>query len=665
MTINIADNSPRISYSVSQGATTTSFAVPFEFFNDADLNVYIDGTKKTITTHYSVSGGDGSTGTVAMSVTGATGGSTVVITRDIALERTTDFPTSGAFNIVSLNTELDRFVAIAADLDDKANRSLQLTDFDAAASLVLPDVDGRKGKTLAFNSSSGAVEAGPSIGDVQTVSAASADIQILAHLQDGTTTSNGLSGLAAIASAISTVNGISSNVSTVAGISSNITTVAGISANVSTVAGKASEVTSVAAKASLLTSDFISDLNTLTSDVIADLNTLATSSIVSDLDTLSASGVLTNIATLSASAVVADMAILGTTAVAADMAILGTADVVADMAILATNDVVADMNTLGTSDIVSDMNVLGTSANVTAMNTLGTSANVTAMSNVSGSIANVNTVASNIAGVNSFADRYRVASSDPSSSLNEGDLAYNSSSNVLKYYNGSAWVSLSAGIANLVADGSPQLGANLDMNGQDIVTTSNADLDLAPNGTGRVVVRGNTNQGSIVLNCENNSHGITIQSAPHSAGATYTVKLPNALGTSSSSAIVTSDASGNIKLAEEIQAKAYLETVVALSAASSVTLDLSTANVFTLTTGQNTTFVFDYSNIQLTTNDAFAFTLRVLAGGAHNLVWPSSVKWAGGAAPDAPASGEYNTYVFYTIDGGVRWDGAQAVDAGA
>ena len=86
MTINIADNSPRISYTVAQGATQTSFAVPFEFFDNTDLNVYIDGTLKTITTHYTVSGGDGSTGTVSMSVTGGTGGSTVVITRDIDIK---------------------------------------------------------------------------------------------------------------------------------------------------------------------------------------------------------------------------------------------------------------------------------------------------------------------------------------------------------------------------------------------------------------------------------------------------------------------------------------------------------------------------------------------------------------------------------------------------
>ena len=64
------------------------------------------------------------------------------------------------------------------------------------------------------------------------------------------------------------------------------------------------------------------------------------------------------------------------------------------------------------------------------------------ISTVAGAVANINTTASNIAGVNSFAERYRVASSDPSSSLDEGDLAYNTSSNALKYYNGSSWASV-------------------------------------------------------------------------------------------------------------------------------------------------------------------------------------------------------------------------------
>ena len=83
-----------------------------------------------------------------------------------------------------------------------------------------------------------------------------------------------------------------------------------------------------------------------------------------------------------------------------------------------------------------------------------------------------------------------------------------------------------AAISNVVEDTTPQLGGDLDMNGQDIVTTSNADLELAPNGTGHVTVRGNTNAGAIQFNCESNSHGQIVQSQPHSASVTNTMLLP-------------------------------------------------------------------------------------------------------------------------------------------
>jgi len=85
---------------------------------------------------------------------------------------------------------------------------------------------------------------------------------------------------------------------------------------------------------------------------------------------------------------------------------------------------------------------------------------------------------------------------------------------------------------NIVEDTTPQLGGDLDMNGQDIVTTSNANIELAANGTGHVVVKGNTNQGAITLNCENNSHGQKIIAASHSAlnsssGNPSTLTLPS------------------------------------------------------------------------------------------------------------------------------------------
>ena len=362
MTISLSNNVARQSYAIAQGVTQSSFTVSFAFFDDDDLNVYVDGTLKTLTTHYTVSGGSGSTGSVTMTsgneVTGITGGSTVVITRDIDLDRTTDFPASGPFAIATLNTELDKMTAQFADRKDDEDRSIRLQDFDENQSMELPLKADRLGKVLGFNATTGAVEAGPTIADTQSLAAVTADIAALADIEDGTTATDAISGLAAIKANVTTVAGIASNVTTVAGISSNVTSVAGNATNINTVAGKESEITSVAAKASLITSDFVSDLNTLAvTDVINDINTLATSDIVSDLNTLA------------------------------------TSDIVSDLNTLATSDIVSDINTLATSDIVTDLNLLATSDFVSDLNTMATTTNVNNLGTVAGAVSNVNTVA--------------------------------------------------------------------------------------------------------------------------------------------------------------------------------------------------------------------------------------------------------------------------------
>ena len=58
---------------------------------------------------------------------------------------------------------------------------------------------------------------------------------------------------------------------------------------------------------------------------------------------------------------------------------------------------------------------------------------------------------------------------------------------------------------------------------------TNVDLCLLPKGTGHVAIRstgGANNQGAIRLNCENNTHGQTIMSQPHSAGDSGFFMLP-------------------------------------------------------------------------------------------------------------------------------------------
>lgn len=46
------------------------------------------------------------------------------------------------------------------------------------------------------------------------------------------------------------------------------------------------------------------------------------------------------------------------------------------------------------------------------------------------------------------------------------------------------------GIASVVADTTPQLGGSLDVNGQSIVSVSNGNISIAPNGSGKVILDG-------------------------------------------------------------------------------------------------------------------------------------------------------------------------------
>lgn len=130
-------------------------------------------------------------------------------------------------------------------------------------------------------------------------------------------------------------------------------------------------------------------------------------------------------------------------------------------------------------------------------------------------------------------------------------LAIDTSGGGLKKITRSTTVSglaTSSAISNVVEDTTPQLGGNLDMNGQDIVTTSNADLELAPNGTGHVTVKGNTNAGAIQFNCESNSHGQIVKAQPHSAGVTNELLLP-AGASSTLVSLVSTDTLSNKTLA--------------------------------------------------------------------------------------------------------------------
>ena len=80
---------------------------------------------------------------------------------------------------------------------------------------------------------------------------------------------------------------------------------------------------------------------------------------------------------------------------------------------------------------------------------------------------------------------------------------------------------------------------NIQIDGNAVKSTdSNGDIQLFPNGTGFTELYGNTNAGTIRFNCESNSHGVTLKGPPHSASATYTLELPDAVAASNGEALV-------------------------------------------------------------------------------------------------------------------------------
>lgn len=618
-------SSTTVKNSYSGNGSTTEFAYTFKILVNSDLQVIIRSstgteTTKTITTHYTVAGaGDASGGSITFTSGNIpASGETVVVRRNVPQTQAIDYIANDPFPAETHEEGLDRAAMVAQQLSEEGDRSIKLsrtntmnsTEFsvgatDRASKVLGFDANGELTVTQELGTNRGNWSSGTDYSARDLVKDTSTNNIFLvntAHTSSGsqplTTNANSakydlIVDAASATSSAATATAQATIATTKAGEAATSASTATTQANTATT--KASEAASSATSAASSFDSFDDRyLGAKSSDPSADNDgdALITGALYfnssdnvmknytgSAWQTLKPTSTeQTNINTLSASAVVTDMSILATTDVVADMNTLGTADVVSDMNTLATADVVSDMNTLATADIVSDMNTLATADVVSDMNTLGTADVVTDMNTLgtSTNVTNMATVATNITGVNSFAERYRVASSDPTSSLDEGDLAYNTTDNNLKFYNGSAWTSISPGIANVVDDSSPQLGGNLDVQTNSIVTTSNRNVLLAPNGTGLVEIKGNDNAGQIQLNCEQNSHGVKIKGPPHSAGQSYTLTLPSSI---TNGYFLKTDGSGNLSFAQAAETKPTVADVSqTIAPATATTINITGTN---------------------------------------------------------------------------------------
>ena len=89
-------------------------------------------------------------------------------------------------------------------------------------------------------------------------------------------------------------------------------------------------------------------------------------------------------------------------------------------------------------------------------------------------------------------------------------------------------------MANLTDDGSPQLSASLDVNGQSIVSVSNGDINITPNGSGKVVLDGlnyptaDGTAGEYLVT--DGSNNLSFQSLAIVGGTDITVTQPDSSG---------------------------------------------------------------------------------------------------------------------------------------
>ena len=145
----------------------------------------------------------------------------------------------------------------------------------------------------------------------------------------------------------------------------------------------------------------------------------------------------------------------------------------------------------------------------------------------------------------------------------------------------------SGGLSNVVEDTTPQLGGNLDVNGNDIVSVSDGNINLLPNGAGKVIIDGDGSTGGISITdglidmrtgtgnvstiemyCEvNHAHKISLKAPTHGSGWSGNIEfvLPPTEGTSGQ--VLKTDGNGNTSWTDSVS---YGRTQVTSSLTASV-----------------------------------------------------------------------------------------------
>ena len=487
--MTVSSTTTRNSY--TGNGSTTVFAYGFKIFDDDDITVILRTTAtgaetvQTKTTHYSVSGvGDANGGNITFG-TAPTSAQTVVLLRQTAQTQTTDYTPNDPFPASSHEDALDKLTLLTQDQQDELDRAIKLsrTNTMTSTEFTVGSTD-RANKVLAFDSN-GELAVTQELG---TFKGTDATVTTAAYVERDiikSTTTAQLNNIyiCVAASVVGDSLTDTDHFALIVDAVSAATSATNAAASATTATTKASEAATSATNAAT------SETNAATSETNA-----STSETNAATSATNAATSATNAGTSETNAASSATAAASSATSAASSAT--TATTKASEASTSATNAAASATTATTkaSEAATSATNAGTSETNAA--TSATTATTQATNAASSATSAAASAAAAAASADNFDDTYLGAkSSDPTQdndgdALNAGDLYFNTTSSELRYYTGSAWVAIAPGIANVSEDTTPQLGGDLDVSGNSIVSVSNGDISITPNGSGKVILDG-------------------------------------------------------------------------------------------------------------------------------------------------------------------------------
>jgi len=430
--------------------TTTTYAIPFSYRSTDDLSATVAGVSVTAYTLDAA-------GTNLTFTTAPANGAAIEIRRTTSQStKLVDYVSGSVLTESDLDTDSDQAFYMSQEAIDKAGDVISLDNVDFNWNVqnkrlknVADPVDNTDAVNKQFISTN--------IPNITTVAGISSDVTTVAGISsDVTAVASDATDIGTVATNIASVNTVATNINDVIKVADDLNEAI---SEVETVANDLNEATSEIE----VVANNIANVNTVGTD-IANVNTVAgidtdvTTVAGISADVTSVAGISTAVSNVNSNstninAVNANSANINTVAgINAD--VTSVAGVSSQVSTVASNN--ANVSTVAgiSSDVTTVAGVSSAVSTVASNNanvsTVGT--NISNVNSVAGSIASINTAATNLTSINSFANTYLGASATPptqdpdGSSLDLGDLYFDTASDTMKVYGSAGWTAAGSSV---------------------------------------------------------------------------------------------------------------------------------------------------------------------------------------------------------------------------